>query len=109
MNWLKVHSTKSLKTQCIIPKQLIRLVFTYGKLYYDLHKRMAEEGVTNMAIVRVEQLFPLPIEQIKSIIAKYTEARKRLLGARRTIEYGCMVAYTAFFARRAFYTHFAFS
>jgi 2-oxoglutarate dehydrogenase E1 component len=48
-----------------------KLVFTYGKLYYDLHKRQAEEGVTNMAIVRVEQLFPLPIEQIKSIIAKY--------------------------------------
>ena len=48
-----------------------KVVFTYGKLYYDLHKRMAEEGVTTMAIVRVEQLFPLPIEQIKSIIAKY--------------------------------------
>ena len=53
------------------PEAIHKLVFTYGKLYYDLHKRMAEEGVTNMAIVRVEQLFPLPIEQIKSIIAKY--------------------------------------
>ncbi len=53
------------------PETIQKLVFTYGKLYYDLHKRMAEEGVTNMAIVRVEQLFPLPIEQIKSIIAKY--------------------------------------
>ena len=53
------------------PEAIHKLVFTYGKLYYDLHKRMAEEGVTNMAIVRVEQLFPLPIGQIKSIIAKY--------------------------------------
>ena len=52
-------------------EKIQKLVFTYGKLYYDLHKRQAEEGVTNMAIVRVEQLFPLPIDQIKSIIAKY--------------------------------------
>jgi len=53
------------------PEAIQKLVFTYGKLYYDLHKRQAEEGVTNMAIVRVEQLYPLPIEQIKSIIIKY--------------------------------------
>ena len=53
------------------PEMIQKLVFTYGKLYYDLHKRQAEEGVTNMAIVRVEQLYPLPIEQIKSIIIKY--------------------------------------
>lgn len=53
------------------PEKITRLVFTYGKLYYDLHKRQAEEGVTNIAIVRVEQLFPLPIDQIKSVIAKY--------------------------------------
>jgi len=53
------------------PEKIRKLVFTYGKLYYDLHKRQAEEGVTNMAIVRIEQLFPLPIDQIKAIIAKY--------------------------------------
>jgi len=53
------------------PEKIRKLVFTYGKLYYDLHKRQAEEGITNMAIVRVEQLFPLPIDQIKAIIAKY--------------------------------------
>lgn len=53
------------------PEKITKLVFTYGKLYYDLHKRQAEEGVTNIAIVRVEQLFPLPIDQIKLVIAKY--------------------------------------
>jgi 2-oxoglutarate dehydrogenase E1 component len=53
------------------PEKIRKLVFTYGKLYYDLHKRQLEEGITNMAIVRVEQLFPLPVDEIKSIIAKY--------------------------------------
>jgi 2-oxoglutarate dehydrogenase E1 component len=55
-----------------------KLVFTYGKLYFDLHKRQAEEGVTNMAIVRVEQLYPLPVEQIKAIIGKYPNAEQIL-------------------------------
>lgn len=53
------------------PSKIRKLIFTYGKLYYDLHKRQAEEGISDVAIVRIEQLFPLPAEGIKSIIAKY--------------------------------------
>ncbi|MDO9613826.1 MAG: 2-oxoglutarate dehydrogenase E1 component, partial [Bacteroidota bacterium] len=58
------------------PEKIRKLVFTYGKLYYDLHKRQAEEGIQDVTIVRVEQLFPLPIDQIKSIIAKYQHVEK---------------------------------
>lgn len=57
------------------PETIQKLVFTSGKLYYDLHKRQVEDGVTNMAIVRVEQLFPLPVDQMKSIIAKYPKLK----------------------------------
>lgn len=53
------------------PSKINKLIFTYGKLYYDLHKRQAEEGISDVAVVRVEQLFPLPVNGIKSIIAKY--------------------------------------
>jgi 2-oxoglutarate dehydrogenase E1 component len=62
----------------IVPKKekITRLVFTYGKLYYDLHKRQAEEGITNTAIVRVEQLFPLNTDRIRSIIAKYSNLER---------------------------------
>jgi 2-oxoglutarate dehydrogenase complex dehydrogenase (E1) component-like enzyme len=41
-----------------------------------LHKRQAEEGITNVAIVRVEQLFPLPANRMKSIIDKYPNLKK---------------------------------
>lgn len=58
------------------PDKITKLVFTFGKLYYDLHKRQAEEGITNTAIVRVEQLFPLPVDRIKAIIAKYPKLKK---------------------------------
>lgn len=58
------------------PEQIRKLVFTYGKLYYELHKRQAEEGITNMTIVRVEQLYPLNGALIKKIIAKYPNAKR---------------------------------
>ena len=53
------------------PSKIRKLIFTYGKLYYDLHKRQVEEGISDVAVVRIEQLFPLPVDIIKSIIAKY--------------------------------------
>ena len=58
------------------PNKINKVVFTCGKLYYDIHKRQAEEGITDIALIRVEQLFPLPIDRIKSIIAKYPKAGK---------------------------------
>jgi len=58
------------------PAKITKLIFTFGKLYYDLHKRQAEEGITNTAIVRVEQLFPLNTDRIKSIISKYPNLEK---------------------------------
>jgi len=58
------------------PAKITKLIFTFGKLYYDLHKRLAEEGITNSAIVRVEQLFPLNTDRVKSIITKYPNLEK---------------------------------
>jgi 2-oxoglutarate dehydrogenase E1 component len=58
------------------PGKISKVVFTSGKLYYDLHKRQTEEGITDVAVVRVEQLFPLDVERVKSIIAKYPHSEK---------------------------------
>ncbi len=58
------------------PAEITKLVFTFGKLYYDLHKRQTEEGIRNVAVVRVEQLFPLNTNRIKAIIAKYPNAKR---------------------------------
>lgn len=58
------------------PAKINKLVFTYGKLYYDLHKRQAEEGISNVTLVRVEQIFPLNSERIKAIIATYPNLEK---------------------------------
>ncbi len=50
------------------------LVFVTGKFYYDLHAERETKGREDVAIVRIEQLFPLQIEQLKAIIASYPNA-----------------------------------
>lgn len=50
------------------------LVFCTGKFYYDLLAVKEAENRDDVALVRVEQLFPLPAEKMNEIIAKYTNA-----------------------------------
>ncbi|SHJ57540.1 2-oxoglutarate dehydrogenase E1 component [Pseudozobellia thermophila] len=50
------------------------LVFCTGKFYYDLLAAREERSRDDVALVRVEQLFPLPTEQMRDIIEKYKNA-----------------------------------
>ena len=51
------------------------LVFVTGKFYYDLLEVKEEENRDDVALVRVEQLFPLPTEQMKKLMKKYKNAK----------------------------------
>ncbi len=50
------------------------LVFCTGKFYYDLVAERKKLERDDIAFVRLEQLFPLPVEQLKEVIAKYKNA-----------------------------------
>lgn len=50
------------------------LVFCTGKFYYDLLEAQEENKRDDIALVRIEQLFPLPEQKIKEVMAKYTNA-----------------------------------
>ncbi|HAH34591.1 MAG TPA: 2-oxoglutarate dehydrogenase E1 component, partial [Flavobacteriaceae bacterium] len=49
-------------------------VFCTGKFYYDLLERRTQDKREDVALVRIEQLFPLPIEQLEAVIASYANA-----------------------------------
>jgi len=53
-----------------------KVVFCQGKIYYELLAKKEELKANNIAIVRLEQLYPLPIKQIDKIIAKYKKAKR---------------------------------
>ena len=50
------------------------LVFCTGKFYFDITAERENNGRKDVAVVRIEQLFPLPVEQLKAIIAQYPNA-----------------------------------
>ena len=55
-------------------KKVKTLVFCTGKFYYDILAERENLGRNDLALVRIEQLFPLPVEQLKTIIAGYPNA-----------------------------------
>ena len=57
------------------PEQVKKLVFCTGKFYYDLLTQREKLENNNVALVRVEQLFPLHEEKIKQVIAKYPNVK----------------------------------
>ena len=55
----------------IAPKSVDRLVLCSGKIYYELLDRREKEAAENIALVRVEQLFPLDKQGIIELVEKY--------------------------------------
>ena len=51
-----------------------RVVFCSGRYYYDLYAEREKLDRDDIALVRIEQLFPLSLTQLKTIIAKYKHA-----------------------------------
>jgi 2-oxoglutarate dehydrogenase E1 component len=51
-----------------------RVLLCSGKLYYDLLEARAERGITDATILRLEQLYPLPIEETRAALASYPNA-----------------------------------
>ncbi|QEY62399.1 2-oxoglutarate dehydrogenase E1 component [Metapseudomonas lalkuanensis] len=55
----------------IDPKKVDRLILCSGKVYYDLLEKRRAEGREDIAIVRIEQLYPFPEDELAEILAPY--------------------------------------
>ncbi|NJB84644.1 2-oxoglutarate dehydrogenase E1 component [Lewinella marina] len=57
------------------PAKVTRVLLCSGKVYFDLAKHKAAEEAEGVAIVRMEQLFPLPIRQLQEVRERYPNAK----------------------------------
>ena len=55
-------------------KKVKRVVFCSGKVYFDLYKARGEAELDDVAIVRIEQLYPFPQQQYADVLASYPNA-----------------------------------
>lgn len=53
------------------PKKVERMILCSGKVYYDLLEKRRAEGREDIAIVRIEQLYPFPEEDLTEALAPY--------------------------------------
>ena len=53
------------------PTQVKRVVFCSGKVYYDLLEQRRKNEQTDVAIIRIEQLYPFPLELVRELLAPY--------------------------------------
>jgi 2-oxoglutarate dehydrogenase E1 component len=56
-------------------KKVDRVVMCSGKVYYDLLEQRRENKLNNVAIVRIEQLYPFPSQELEKVVAKYAHVK----------------------------------
>ncbi|WP_307864176.1 multifunctional oxoglutarate decarboxylase/oxoglutarate dehydrogenase thiamine pyrophosphate-binding subunit/dihydrolipoyllysine-residue succinyltransferase subunit [Agrococcus sp. TF02-05] len=57
------------------PAAVTRVLLHSGKIHYDLKAEAAKRGRSDVALVRVEQLYPLPIDEINDAVDRYPNAQ----------------------------------
>ena len=56
-------------------KKVKRVIFCSGKVYYDIIAERAKKEIDDIAVVRIEQLYPFPHEEFEAQIALYPNAK----------------------------------
>ncbi len=59
----------------IRPEDVFKVLFCSGKIYFDLLEYKEKNHRQDVAIVRIEQLYPLPFNQMDDVIEKYPNAQ----------------------------------
>lgn len=60
------------------PDKITRVVFCTGKIYYELLDGRENHGTDNVALVRVEQLYPFPEKAVEDVLGKYKNTQEVL-------------------------------
>jgi 2-oxoglutarate dehydrogenase E1 component len=60
--------------QPLDPADVRKIVLCSGKIYYDLAGRRSAQGLHDTALIRMERLYPLPVDELRGAIARYPAA-----------------------------------
>jgi 2-oxoglutarate dehydrogenase E1 component len=78
-------------------KNVKRVLFCTGKIYYDLKKYKDENKRKDVAIVRIELLYPFPEKEIGEILKKYKQVKEYYWIQEEPENYGCWLFYKNWF------------
>ncbi len=58
------------------PDNVEKVLFCSGKIYYELFERQQQENRKDIAIIRLEQIYPFPKKRMQKIVDKYDSAKR---------------------------------
>ncbi|MEO9022614.1 MAG: 2-oxoglutarate dehydrogenase E1 component [Ginsengibacter sp.] len=61
-------------TTAVVPATITKVLLCSGKIYFDLNEKRVKESRKDLVIIRMEQLYPLPLNQLNSLYKKYNKA-----------------------------------
>jgi 2-oxoglutarate dehydrogenase E1 component len=64
------------ETDTVDEANVTKVIICSGKVYFDLWEARQERGIDNTAIIRVEQLYPFPEEELALQLSKYENAHQ---------------------------------
>ncbi len=70
------HFQEVLDDSAVDPGKVSRVLLCSGKVYYDLAEAQADRETSDVAIVRMEQLYPFPVQALERVLARYRKARE---------------------------------
>lgn len=56
------------------PQQVKKVLFCSGKIYFDLAEKQQKDNRKDVAVIRVEQIYPLPVKRLENLYKKYNKA-----------------------------------
>ncbi|EED35998.1 oxoglutarate dehydrogenase (succinyl-transferring), E1 component [Luminiphilus syltensis NOR5-1B] len=59
------------ETDDLVPEDVKRIVLCSGKVFYDLRAARRERDITDIAILRIEQLYPFPHDDLSAVVERY--------------------------------------
>ncbi|GGM81586.1 multifunctional oxoglutarate decarboxylase/oxoglutarate dehydrogenase thiamine pyrophosphate-binding subunit/dihydrolipoyllysine-residue succinyltransferase subunit [Dactylosporangium sucinum] len=69
-----VVADPGIKGTSLDPNAVKRVLLCSGKVFYDLLQARADRDITDTAIIRVEQLYPMPVDELRAALEQYPNA-----------------------------------
>jgi 2-oxoglutarate dehydrogenase E1 component len=75
-DFTKGHFLEVIDDDFVVKNKVRRIILCSGKVYYDLRTEQRHRKIRDVAVIRLEQLYPFPEKQLAQVLKKYPDVEK---------------------------------
>jgi 2-oxoglutarate dehydrogenase E1 component len=92
------------ETDALDPQAVKRVILCAGKVFYDLRAERRERGIEDIAILRLEQLYPFPEAELLQVLTRYPNLQDAVWCQEEPMNQGAWYS-SQHHMRRVMYSH----